>query len=182
MKTSIIFSAIGVILLIGLFSINLQSKNQSNTSVYSVIKVIPSPVSSTRDLAWDGTHLWISGSNAFQLYKLSPVNGTIIKTIPTTVSRPYGLTFDGNHLWVADNGNHVIHKVDTSNGNVLQTIPTPAYIPESYPYGLAWDGSHLWNNDTKGPNISTPGDSTFKINTSGTIISGYNAYGGYPVG
>jgi len=147
-----------------------------------IINTIPSPVSSTRDMAWDGEYLWIGGSDEFQLFQLSPLDGSVIKTIPTNIAKPYGLTFDGSYLWVADNDNLLIQKVDPDDGTVLTSIPTPGDAQMSYPYGLAWDGNNLWQNDTKGPDILTPGDSTFRIDPEGNIIESYNAHGYYPTG
>ena len=150
--------------------------------LYDIVNTIPAPTPDTRDLAFDGEYLWTGASTSYLLFKLSPVDGTILKTIPTTIFKPYGLTFDGNYLWIAGNQNHIIQQIDTADGTVIKTFSTPADPLASYPYGLAWDGSNLWHNDTKGPSVNTPGDSTFYIDTDGNILAAYDAFGGYPTG
>ena len=170
----------------GAESVISNSRTYENNDVtYSqVINVIPSPNQSTfiGDIAFDGEYLWVEGFNEFFLHQISTVDGSIIRSIPTSVERPHGLTFDGNYLWLSDGANKIIQKIDTSNGNVIETIPTPADINQSYPGGLAWEGTNIWINDSKGPETTTPGDSTFLIDTNGAILQSYDAKGDYPTG
>jgi sugar lactone lactonase YvrE len=146
-----------------------------------ILHVIPSQVSYTEDIAWDGKYLWVEGYNTNTLYQLSPVDGSIVKTIPSNVMRPYGLAFGDNSLWVADTDNHLIQQVDTSNGNVLSSFPTPAVFGGSYPTGLAWDGTQLWHNDAMATG-GGPNDSTYYISTAGQVLQHYHGFGTYITG
>lgn len=157
-----------------------QKKARSGNSL-PIINVIPSPISFPHDITFDGDNLWIAGYNDYQLFQISMMNGSILKSIPTNMQRPYGLTFDGQYLWVADADNDIIQKVDTANGNVITTINSPASLP-SYSAGLAFDGINIWQNDQRENLIATPGDSTFVINQTGTLVNGYEAKGNMPGG
>lgn len=161
---------------------NSHYYEKRGTKSATIINSIPSPVSGINDIAYDGQYLWVEGYNAFNLYQISPISGSVIRTIPTNVSYPKGLTFDGNYLWLSDADNLIIQKIDTANGNVLQTFPTPTSPSQSFPGGLAWDGVNLWFNDDKDGSCSFPGDSTFKLNTSGQTLQAFNAVSSCPKG
>ncbi len=128
-------------------SLNAPASRAGNCQNPCIIQQFNAPTSGTSELAFDGKNLWLSGYSAMNLYRISPVTGTVGKVLPITIFRPYGLTFDGTHLWITDTDNELIHRIDTSTGNIVATIPTPAASIATYPTGLCWDGINLYHND-----------------------------------
>jgi len=158
---------------------NHQMKMTSGISL-TIINTIPSPIPYPHDITFDGEDLWVAGYNS-SIVRISTIDGTVLQTIATNLSRPYGLAFDGQYLWVADADIDVIQKVDPLNGNVIATINAPASFP-SYSAGLAFDGTNILQNDQRENILATPGDSTFIINQTGSLVNAYEAKGDFPGG
>jgi hypothetical protein len=128
-----------------------KSKNESFQKLKSIksnnpviIKSIPSPTTSTNDIAFDGMCLW-QASNDSLIYKISLLDGSVLKTIPINTNYASGLSFDGNSLWVSDRTNQLLLQIDTSNGIVQQQFQ----LNNDGAAGLAWDNSNLWLNNNK---------------------------------
>jgi len=80
-----------------------------------------------------------------------------------------GLAWDGQYLWYGRYGTYGerIHKFDPQTGITLDyislTLPGGTLLDDAY--GLTWDGQYLWVTSHTTPN------STFRFDTTGTIIS-----------
>lgn len=138
-------------------------------SVPTIITSFPTPGTSSRGLAWDGTNLWCSDADNYQIYKLS-TTGSVVSSLASPGSAPTGLTWDGSNLWNADITNLTIYKL-SSGGTVLSSFTSPA----DGPTGLAWDGNNLWNSDYTAATI-------WKLNASGTVLGSFSAPGTYHYG
>jgi parallel beta-helix repeat protein len=109
----------------------------------SVITSFSGPTNKLRDLAWDGSHLWVTSWNPRNIYKLDPSDGSVIDSFPAPFSdHPNGLSWDGEYLWVGEQEGK-IYKVDPSTGTAVYSFSVP-YEPSYNPRGLAWDGEDIW--------------------------------------
>jgi hypothetical protein len=113
----------------------------------SVITSFSGPTSDLRDLAWDGSNLWVASWNFVpeprRIYKLDPSDGSVIDSFPAPFSgHPVGLSWDGEYLWIGEEDGK-IYKVDPSTGTVVYSFSVP-YEDDSNPRGLAWDGEDIW--------------------------------------
>ena len=152
-----------------------------NLNSLDVVSQIPSPISFPNALAFDGTDLWITGQNEFNIYKISMLDGSILESIPINLLEPYGMTFDGTYFYIADGQTDVIQKIDTQ-GNIITTIPVPTPQP-SQSHGLTFDGSAIWLNDQREPTQSSSyNDLTYVINPNGSVLNQYNTLGNLPTG
>jgi len=97
-----------------------------------------SPDTDPRDLAWDGQYLWLVGSSADKIYKLT-TTGTVVASFASPDSIPCGLAWDGQYLWLVVISTDKIFKL-TTTGTVVASFASP----DANPYGLAWDGQYLW--------------------------------------
>lgn len=158
-------------------STNLGEKTTNNLNI---INQIPSPIDSPNALAFDGSDLWVAGSNEFQLFKISMIDGSVIGTIPITNQRPYGMTHDGSNFLIADVDTDDIYKYDPT-GNLISTI-TPSISQPAYCQGLAFDGTSLWFNDQRDSNIGEPNDRTYILDQLGNLLTEYPATGNFPTG
>ncbi len=137
--------------------------------VPTIVTSFPTPGTSSRGLAWDGTNLWCSDATNDRTYKLNSSGGVITSfTSPGTM--PTGMMWDGNNLWNADATNDHIYKL-SSTGSVLSSFATPG----SYPAGIAWDGTNIWNSDYGVETI-------WNLNTSGLVLNSFAAPGTYHYG
>lgn len=122
-----------------------------------VLASIPAPCSAPRDLAWDGTHLWVLGektpgdeggsAEASRLFRVNPSDGSVDREIVLEVGRPRGIAMLAGHLWVSDEVGHVLSRLDLSRGSADHSVPAPresgsAALPGLG--GLSSDGNSLW--------------------------------------
>ncbi|HEX9972870.1 MAG TPA: CARDB domain-containing protein, partial [bacterium] len=138
-------------------------------NVPTILTSFPTPGTSSRGLAWDGTNLWCSDATNDRIYKLNN-SGGVISSFASPSTTPTGLTWDGANLWNADATNDRIYKL-SSTGSVLSSFATPG----AGPAGIAWDGANFWNSDY---NVET----IWKLNASGAVLSTFSAPGTYHYG
>ena len=92
-----------------------------------------------RGLAYDGHHLWASGSG--DLTQVDIGSWTQGRTVATTGGETYDcLTYDGEYLWGAVSGNAGIGQI-TREGQRINFIGS---IFGNSPIGIAHDGHFLW--------------------------------------
>jgi YVTN family beta-propeller protein len=69
----------------------------SSNQILATITTNPDP----RNIAFDGTYLWVSASASDVIMKVDPRTNSIIDTIQLPAgSGPYDVVFDGTHMWV----------------------------------------------------------------------------------
>lgn len=85
----------------------------------TVLRTLPAPGNGfLRDLAWDGTSLWVVDANGTPddaIYEVDPADGTVLSSfVPAGVSLElmFGLAFDGRYLWLSDLSTAEIHQID----------------------------------------------------------------------
>jgi len=150
----------------------------ANPAIGQVIHTIPSPVSSSLDITFEGNHLWLASTDS-TLYKISPIDGTVLKTIQYDTDYAYGLAFDGTDLWVSDRRNQLIARLDTLDGTILHQFP----LLNSGVSGLAWGNNSLWlNNNNQGLQSVINGDTTFHFSVNGELLDYYIPPGPQPSG
>ena len=141
----------------------------------TVIDSFDSPDRRPRDLAFDGTYLWLCGSyssidNNYPLYKLD-TSGNVIDYLEFPEPSSDGLAFDGTYLWYTGQYNHIdnytlIYKLDTS-GNIIDSFDSPAPSPK----GLAFDGTYLWLSEFSFNEFRFM---IYKLDTSGNVIDSFD--------
>ncbi len=137
--------------------------------VPTIITSFPTPGTSSRGLAWDGTNLWCSDATNDRIYKLNS-SGGVITSFASPGATPTGMTWDGANLWNADATNDRIYKL-SATGSTLTSFASPG----GGPAGIAWDGTNMWVSDYNVPTI-------WKLTTSGSIIGSFSAPGSYHYG
>lgn len=158
-----------------------QDISQQTIKTPVILHSIPAPAHGVNDIAYDGENLWLTMFGAYQLYKLSPLDGAVLKTIPTSIYYPIGLEFIDGKLYVVDKDFRQIQVVDTLDGTVISSFATPCNYSTSTPSGLAWDGQSMWLNDAMNT-YANDFDSTFRLSQSGQLQQRYKGYGRYATG
>lgn len=116
------------------------------------------PTGAVRALTYDGTRLWVAGSNGLASYpdQLIPTGGDPPYTLPapttygsTVLRNADALLFDGTYLWVAGG---TLARIDPDAG--------PGATPEQFlsgddPTALAFDGVCLWVGTAAGDVVKT---------------------------
>jgi hypothetical protein len=109
------------------------------------------PGPTPRDMAFDGTDLWVTTENDVDpsetdIHRVSVVDGTVLQTFAAPAGSHRGLTWGDGSLWYASSDTDRIYRLNPADGTVQNDFATPG----SSPRGLAWDGSTLWHNDATG--------------------------------
>jgi hypothetical protein len=113
---------------------------------------IPTGLSTSQGLAWDGTHFWyVRGSaSSLRIYKTTTAGAIVDSILPPTSWYLGGACWDGTGLWVSNyypNNLAALYKYDVVTKMFTDTIPTYGQQPQ----GIAWDGQYLYyamdNND-----------------------------------
>ena len=94
-------------------------------------------LSQPRDMAFDGTNLWIS--NSTYVMKVRASDGQFQASYAMT--SPGSLAFDGQRIWVNQNGGSTVSAIYASDGRPAFSNPITV---ASNPKGLAWDGWTMW--------------------------------------
>ena len=56
-----------------------------------------------QDIAFDGTHIWVSNYGGNSVSKIDILTNEVVATVPVGIN-PRGVAFDGIHVWVANSG------------------------------------------------------------------------------
>ncbi|HCV42373.1 MAG TPA: hypothetical protein DGH68_02730, partial [Bacteroidetes bacterium] len=134
---------------------------------------IPTGLSTSQGLAWDGTHFWyVRGSaSSLRIYKITTAGAIVDSIFPPTSWYLGGACWDGTGLWVSNyypNNLAKLYKYNVSTKAIVDSIPTYGLQPQ----GIAWDGQYVYyvmdNNDGDAEKI-------FQVNmvTRDTVKSWY---------
>ncbi len=114
---------------------------------------IPTGLSSSQGLAWDGTRFWyVRGSgSSLRIYKITSAGAIVDSILPPSSWYFGGACWDGTGLWVSHyypNELAGLYKYDVVTKTIVDTIRTIGAQPQ----GIAWDGQYLYyvmdNNDS----------------------------------
>lgn len=155
-----------------------------NTMIISeaeIIHRIPAPTQYIAGIVYDGQNIFAEGYNEFEIFCISPVDGSIIYTVPISAQKPTGLAYDGTDLYLLDNLNKKIEKLNKTTGFVLDSFSID-YGGQTYPTGMVYINGEIWYNDPIGPYTSYANDKTFNISLSGSLLQSFDAKGDYPTG
>lgn len=122
-----------------------------------------------RDVAFDGTHVWVSNNGPNTLSKIDPKTATVVATVAVG-SDPIGLTYGAGSIWVANNGANTVTRVSAATSAVQATINVNAS-----PQDLAFGGGHVWVSNFGAANVSKIDPAT------NTVINTINVQNG-PLG
>lgn len=93
---------------------------------------------SPREVAFDGSSIWVSNSASNNVTKLRVSDGTNLGTFAVGTG-PRGVAFDGANIWVANTGSNNVTKLRASDGANLGDFNVG-----SAPRGVAFDGVNIW--------------------------------------
>lgn len=115
-----------------------------------------------RDIAWDGSSLWIGENFTSSIYEIDPLTGDVLSSFFGPSSNPWGLTFDGVNLinattTLAGPPPDVLPDdvfTLTTGGGILDTWLAPD-SPDANPHGCAFDPAtgSLWLSDSESDTI-----------------------------
>lgn len=99
----------------------------------SVIETYPLPVPQPTGITFDGTHLWVSQIDGYEIAEVDPANGSAIRTINKDPYFSFDLAWDGQALWLAwfeeqEGGpdRNYISRIDPRTGKTLAVYDGPA--------------------------------------------------------
>jgi len=76
-----------------------------------LIRTIPEPGGGTpRDVAWDGSSLWLCNQTTATIYKLD-TDGVVLASFAAPGALPFGITWDGRALWIVVGAVNRIYQV-----------------------------------------------------------------------
>jgi serine/threonine protein kinase len=113
----------------------------------ALVRTISPRVTYSRDIADDGSHLWVDNYNSLNEYSVS--SGKLIRSLSCpriTVCYPGVLLFADGSLWAATLNGYVGPSLDQMNpadGSLLATVPRQASGPQ-WVNAMAVDGSRIW--------------------------------------
>ncbi len=125
------------------------------------------PGRTTRGLAWDGAHLWLSADT--ELFK-ADADGEVVDSYSAPEVTPEGLTWDGETFWIFTTNKSDIHQfsiddsADVSEPRIISSFRSPNQRIGGTYDGLAWDGTGLWYSDA---------ESVYKLDTAGNVLSSF---------
>lgn len=143
--------------------------------VLRTLKAPPEGQGTVRDIAWDGTHLWVinAGSVTYstppELFRIDPVTGDILARHVLPSAEPRGLCHVGPNagdygesaaigLYYTDKDDNFIYIFSTErslwrDGFAAPVPPRgqPAGVSYIFPAGIHFDGDNFWIVNSSGP-------------------------------
>lgn len=138
----------------------------------SAAQYIEAPDGSTgtmRDMAFDGTDLWVPNDGTLLVSRVSIDDGTVLETIPAPSAGVRGSTWANGQLYCNDKDADLVYVWDTGTTAWVEAFeaPTPpgGTTSNRFPTGMAWDGVNFWMC-----NSSYEFDYIFQIAPDGTVL------------
>jgi outer membrane protein assembly factor BamB len=91
-----------------------------------IVREFDAPGPESRDLAWDGQHLWCADALKDSIYQIDPASGHVLHTIPFDFSTTSGggITWGGDGtVWVTRT--QYFYKLNASTGQPLTNFHCP---------------------------------------------------------
>ena len=85
----------------------------------------PAPVSfsyAPEDLAWDGTHLWITDWYTPKLFRIDPTTFEVVSTLPAPARGSVGLTFHRGYLWNGSTEERALYRLEVTDGTPTRPV------------------------------------------------------------
>ncbi|MFK8038126.1 MAG: T9SS type A sorting domain-containing protein, partial [Crocinitomicaceae bacterium] len=146
---------------------SIYSYSQLN---YNIVNGFWAPTGSAGDLTFDGENLWVSSlTENGNIYKISPLDGTVLKVINVNLTGIGGLTFGNGNLWAAESNSaygKIILEVDTISG---QTITTIHHDLGDFIHGMEFHNNNLYINMF----YSGVTDTTVIMDQNGVVLNKY---------
>ena len=135
-----------------------------------------------RDIAWDGSSLWIAENATVDIYEIDPSDGSVISSFYSPAFNPWGLAWDSTNLRNAEAYTGIgtypdyVYTLSTTGTNLGSWLAPTS--PNAQPHGLTYDpdSSTLWMSDS---NTNT----LYELNPlDGTVLSSFGFPGTDPRG
>jgi hypothetical protein len=136
------------------------------------------------DVAFDGSHLWVTNYNNNTVTEMNSSNGSFVRTLANTPStpflfdRPQAILYADAMIWVVNpptsvssSYNGCIDEINPSTGALVKVLGTAKYTGDpvfNYPEGLVAVGSDIWVVNSQ-PNSS--GSLTEFVASTGVQVS-----------
>jgi len=126
----------------------------SSAAPGDILLSFPAPGSGPRDLAWDGTHLWILDDQEQRAYEVDPTTGDLLRTVTLPAAEPVGLAWWEGQAWVSDAAGLQLKRMNAGLEEVSQVLPAPGVSDSPAtafrPGALTADGKTLWSGAIAG--------------------------------
>jgi hypothetical protein len=123
-----------------------------------------SPGDTAAGLAWDGSHLWVSGSA--ELFKVE-LDGRVLGVYAPPSYTPEGLTWDGSRFLIFTTDASEIYRFSINEADpgsepaIVGTIQPPSRTIGGTNHALAWEGSSLWFSESY---------SAYRLDSGGRVL------------
>jgi sugar lactone lactonase YvrE len=92
-------------------------------SVVGLYALPPFPTSyAPEDLAWDGSHLWLTDWFTPRIFELDPTTLAVLDSLDCPGHASVGLTFHQGHLWNGDTGDRALYRLEVTGGTPTRPI------------------------------------------------------------
>ncbi|MFO7610176.1 MAG: hypothetical protein R6X35_13485 [Candidatus Krumholzibacteriia bacterium] len=167
-----------------------------------VVRTLPAPPDgqgTVRDLAWDGSHLWVlnAGSVTYgtppELFRIDPETGDVLERHALPSAEPRGLCHVGANagdygesaaagLYYTDKDDDFVYIFDTGRSlwrdGFSAPVPPrgqPAGVFYIFPAGIFFDGDNFWTVNSSGP-----ADHLFLLDRAGGELQRFDLPYGQP--
>lgn len=118
-----------------------------------ILASFPVPGDAPRDLAFDGTSLWLLDDEAHAFYRLDPATGQVLESRTLADADPQGIAWLEGRLWLTDAAQGTLVRLAPDLRTVETTLAAPGIGETGSPFrpgGLASDGAMLWSGAIAG--------------------------------
>lgn len=142
------FLLVAILLFAGYFTLD------AGAAPGDILLSFPAPGSGPRDLAWDGTHLWVLDDQDQRAYEIDPGTGDVLRAVTLPADEPSGLAWREGQVWVSDAAGLRLKRLKADLETVSQALPAPGVSDSPAtafrPGALTADGKTLWSGAIAG--------------------------------
>lgn len=109
-----------------------------------VAEAYPTPGHRPRDLAWDGSQLWLVDRDRGRLDRFDPEAGEVVRSFVTPGFSPTGVASDGRNLWVSDAATGLLYRLSPGGSVWSGTVRAGDFFHRGQELALAWRQGELW--------------------------------------
>ena len=85
----------------------------------------PEPISysyAPEDLAWDGTHLWVTDWYTPKIFRIEPTTFEVASTTPSPARGSVGLAFHRGYLWNGSTEERALYRLEVTDGTPTRRV------------------------------------------------------------
>jgi YVTN family beta-propeller protein len=110
------------------------------------VPVGPNPAQAALDP--NGSQIWVSDVNAYEIYIINTTSLSVVKTIRLSIA-PFGIAFspNGSDAWVSGRYPNTVVEISTTTYSVIASIPIPVSDAFAYMLAVSPNGTQVWVTD-----------------------------------